>query len=634
MKLLNQYSFLISSIAMADCEKNDEIYIYRRTHENHPMQRAFSLNAKKRICFRKFDREGLSGMDPTRKRAMETPEINNDINDQDGRKKTKGLGLGELRDSKGFKLKIQNSNSLRNKQVDPDYTTKIEGPLRKVVPYFFTYKTFCKERWRDRLLIDIFVNEFRDKEESYYRKTVAAGAVKLNGCAANLESVVRNGDLISHRIHRHEPAVTSRPIKTVFENEDILVIDKPSGIPVHPTGRYRFNTVTKILQKQMNTSIHPCNRLDRLTSGLMFMAKTPRGADEIGNQMKAREVRKEYIARVVGEFPSHEITVEKMLRSVEPRLALNSTCEEGTEGAKHARTVFRRISYDGQTSLVKCQPLTGRTHQIRVHLQFLGHPIANDPIYSNPHVWGPTLGKYCNVDYDRVIEELNEVGKTVSAESWFYPNSKGEVLAGERCQICETELYTDPGPNDLDLWLHAYCYESTEFDENDQRLWSYKTTYPGWALEPHRKFMLQAIEEAQKCPPTTTAFSVGAVLVNGDRVLSTGYSRELPGNTHAEQCALEKYFKVSGTNEIPLGSVLYTTMEPCSLRLSGNKPCVDRIIELNPGIKTVFVGVMEPDTFVKNNISAAKLLRHDIDYVLIPGYEEECTKAAIKGHET
>lgn len=548
------------------------------------------------------------------------------------RKKKKNGGLGELRDDVGFKLKVHDVNNQRNKQIDPDYEVVYEGPLKKVRPYYFTYKTFCKLRWRDRPIIDIFVKEFRDREEEYYRKTIESGSVYLNDEPATLESIVRNGDLITHKIHRHEPPVTSRPIKIVHENDDILVIDKPSGIPVHPTGRYRFNTITKSLQKQFGYAVHPCNRLDRLTSGLMFLAKTPQGADQMATQMKAREVKKEYIARVVGEFPIGKIAVDKPLYCIEPKLALNGVCEMSQDGAKEARTVFERVSYDGQTSIVKCQPYTGRTHQIRVHLQYLGHPIANDPLYSNPRVWGPSLGKGGEADFAEIIKRLGQIGKTESAESWFHPNSKGEVLTGTQCPECEADLYTDPGPNDLDLWLHAYCYESTELDENRTKKWSYRTEYPDWALEPHRKYMELAITEAKKCEATTTAFSVGAVLVNGEDVLSVGYSRELPGNTHAEQCALEKYFEKTGQRTVPEGTIIYTTMEPCSYRLSGNTPCVDRIISLEGNIKTVFVGVMEPDTFVKNNTSLAKLSQHDIDYVLIPGYEEECTKAAFKGH--
>lgn len=549
------------------------------------------------------------------------------------KKKSKNGGnVGELRDEQGFKLKTQDVNSARHKQQDPDYTVQIEGPLRKVIPYFFTYKTFCKERWRDRKLIDIFVDEFRDRSPEYYEKTIVAGKVYLNDKVATLESVVRNGDLITHEIHRHEPAVTSRPIKTVFEDDDILVIDKPGGIPVHPTGRYRFNTVTKILEKKNGYSVHPCNRLDRLTSGLMFLAKTPRGADQMAEQMKAREVSKEYVARVVGEFPVGPLVVNEPLRTIDPKVGLNVVCGMHDPGAKEARTSFERISFDGQTSIVRCKPFTGRTHQIRVHLQFLGHPIANDPIYSNPIIWGPSLGNGYNGDYIDIIERLDKIGKTESAESWYHPNSKGEVLLGKKCEICDTELYSDPGPNDLDLWLHAYRYESTELDGNGKKLWSYRTEFPDWAIAPHKKYMEMAIDEAKKCEATTTAFSVGAVLVNGTEILSTGFSRELPGNTHAEQCALDKFGTKTANSPLPHGTILYTTMEPCSLRLSGNLPCVDRIINTNGAIGVVFVGVMEPDIFVKNNSSLIKLTEHGIDYILIPGYESQCLAAAVKGH--
>lgn len=550
-------------------------------------------------------------------------------------KSKKPTKTGELRDEAGFKLRLADTNQKRHKQVDPEYEVIIDGPLRKLVPYYYTYMTFCKLRWRDRNLLEVFQSEFRDREKSYYKKTIAGGAVLLNGEPANLESIIRNGDLITHKLHRHEPPVTSKPIGTVYEDENMLVIDKPSGIPVHPTGRYRYNTITKILEKQWGRAVHPINRLDRLTSGLMFIAKTPKGADEMSDQMKAREVSKEYVARVVGEFPVGEICVEEPVRSIEPRLGLNAVCTMEEEGAKHAKTIFNRISYDGQTSIVRCRPLTGRTHQIRVHLQYLGHPIANDPIYSNVKVWGSDLGKGYITDFEGIITKLDEYGRKKCAESWYEPNAHGEALLDEKCPICETDLYSDPGPNDLDLWLHAYRYESLEIDPaTNKKKWSYRTQLPSWALGPHRKYMELALEEAAKCGPTTTAFSVGAVLVNGSNILSTGYSRELPGNTHAEQCALEKYFAQVGKREVPEGTVLYTTMEPCSFRLSGNEPCVQRILAQNGNIKNVFVGVIEPDTFVKNNTSYDILLAQGIDYIQIPGYENLCRELAFKGHES
>ncbi|ODV81625.1 DRAP deaminase [Suhomyces tanzawaensis NRRL Y-17324] len=553
----------------------------------------------------------------------------------------------KLRDSKGFRMKRQyidkqtltayeqlGGETSSDASINKEKTIHeeeaegakyiIDGRLRRVNPYYFTYLTYCKMRWRDRNLLDIFVNEFRDRDAEFYKKTIAAGQVTINKKPADINTIVRNGDLISHRCFRREPPVTSREIKIVHEDENIIAIDKPSGIPVHPTGRYRYNTVTKVFQHELGKTVHPCNRLDRLTSGLMFLGKNAKGADGFVQQIRDRTVKKEYIARVKGEFPDGTTEVDQPLSTVAPKLGLNRV---DVANGKEAKTVYKKISYDKEsdTSIVKCHPLTGRSHQIRVHLQYLGHPIANDPIYSNEFVWGKSLGKNNEGNDEEIIQRLDKIGKDVAASSWIHPEGDGETLSDEICEVSGMPIYSDPGPNDLDLWLHAYKYEA------EDKSWSYKTEYPEWAINPQRKFMELAIEEAKKCGETQTQFNVGAVLVHRGEVLATGHSRELPGNTHAEQCALEKYFEATGTKDVPVGTEIYTTMEPCSLRLSGNLPCVDRI--LNSNIKTCFVGVVEPEIFVKNNSSLSKLSAKGVEYIHIPGYEEICLEIAKKGHE-
>lgn len=311
--------------------------------------------------------------------------------------------------------------------------------------------------------------------------------------------------------------------------------------------------------------------------------------------------------------------------TVAPKVALNRVKPEG----KEAKTAFHRISYDGETSIVRCRPFTGRTHQIRVHLQYLGHPIANDPLYSNEWIWGPELGKGGAGDDTEIAGRLHSIGRTQPAGTWIHPcldanstSSDGEVLTGEKCEVCDTDLFSDPGSNDLDLWLHALTYSANDGS------WAYATPFPDWGLDPHRRYMELALEEARKCDGTEAAFSVGALLVKDGDILSTGYSRELPGNTHAEQCALEKYYAANNVRDVPEGTIIYTTMEPCSERLSGNLPCVDRILGSN--IKTVFVGVLEPTTFIANNVGKDKLSKANVEYIHIPGYEEECLKAATK----
>lgn len=390
----------------------------------------------------------------------------------------------------------------------------LEAGLRRVAPYHFTYNTWCKERWRGRRLIDIFGSEFRDRPLEYYRAAMESGLVMVNGKVIGPDHVLKNGDLVSHTTHRHEPPITAEAIGVIHEDEDMIVINKPSGVPVHPAGRYNFNSVVEILKAERGPNFlpRPCNRLDRLTSGIMFIAKNTKAAGELDLKIKQRTVRKEYIARVVGRFPDGEVVCDQPILQISPKLGLNRVRANG----KAARTVFKRLAYypiaskedqisetdgppkpaeaEGQKergySIVRCLPVTGRTHQIRVHLQHLGHPIENDPIYANQRVWGFDLGAndpdaVQNTDED-IIARLSRMGKEEVADAVAYYDEmvdkyyekKAEKMSGEVCEQCNTPLYTDPGAQELSLWLHSLRYEDAG------GAWSYVSPLPRWALPP------------------------------------------------------------------------------------------------------------------------------------------------------
>ncbi|GAB7350322.1 hypothetical protein MBLNU459_g0955t1 [Dothideomycetes sp. NU459] len=140
----------------------------------------------------------------------------------------------------------------------------------------------------------------------------------------------------------------------------------------------------------------------------------------------------------------------------------------------------------------------------------------------------------------------------------------------------------------------------------------------------HSDYMRLALLEAQKSPPKPTNYCVGALLVSPSSavpVLATGYTLELPGNTHAEQCAFAKFAESSGVSEdqigaiLPEDTILYTTMEP------------------NKGIRKVFIGVKEPEKFVGENGGRRKLEDNGIEVVHISGMEDEILKVATAGHE-
>jgi len=172
---------------------------------------------------------------------------------------------------------------------------------------------------------------------------------------------------------------------------------------------------------------------------------------------------------------------------------------------------------------------------------------------------------------------------------------------------------------------------------------------PAEAPDPndHMQYMRLALDQAQESPPRPSNFRVGALLVDADtgEILSRGYTLECEGNTHAEQCCLLKFAEARGLPEervgeaLPPNSVIYSTMEPCNLRLSGNLPCSDRIIRTRGKdgevrIKKVYIGVTEPEKFVGENRGRAKLEENGIQCILVPGLEDRILSVATTGHET
>lgn len=180
------------------------------------------------------------------------------------------------------------------------------------------------------------------------------------------------------------------------------------------------------------------------------------------------------------------------------------------------------------------------------------------------------------------------------------------------------------------------------------------------STEDHLAYLRQALDLARKSPPRSTNFRVGAILVSNPLkegsvsvILSSGYTLELPGNTHAEQCAIAK---LATQNKIPeaqlntiltqeQNAILYTTLEPCGKRLSGSLPCVHRIISTRGnfsdpstlkqntgGIRKVIFGAKEPGTFVKDSESCHLMDEAGLDWEYVEGLEHEILQVAREGH--
>lgn len=168
----------------------------------------------------------------------------------------------------------------------------------------------------------------------------------------------------------------------IYEDDHLLVVHKPCGLLAHPSGTPGQQNMVSLLQEDKNNpEIRPVHRLDRHTSGLMVYAKTLQSARYLGQVFQARQVEKEYIAQVRGLFsnPSGQMNGDLGTDLSSEVKIKRKVVEQGTGEA--ATTHFEILKHQENTTLVKLFPLTGRRHQLRVHLKNEGHPIVNDPIY-------------------------------------------------------------------------------------------------------------------------------------------------------------------------------------------------------------------------------------------------------------
>ncbi|XP_046573302.1 LOW QUALITY PROTEIN: RNA pseudouridine synthase 7-like [Haliotis rubra] len=319
-----------------------------------------------------------------------------------------------------------------------------ENGLRKVYPYYYRSPRYVKQRWLGRTILDVIKSEFKAYSEEDYINAISSGNLTVNGKRVQGDYILRDSELIAHKVHRHENPVVGCAIEVIAENDDLIVINKPSSIPCHPCGKYRHNSVVFILGQQLGCSnLRNIYRLDRLTSGVLIMGKTSQKTKVLEDQVLKREVQKEYVCRVVGKFPDGKIECREPIGVISQKLGLFRVRPDG----KLCHTTFERLSYNGTSSVVRCVPHTGRTHQIRVHLQFEGHPITNDPFY-NSEAWGPNKNKGGVMERtdqevsDRMLE-LHNIGHWTDGANPLYEERLKEIadaakLEGETVDCIDT----------------------------------------------------------------------------------------------------------------------------------------------------------------------------------------------------
>ncbi|MBR5239148.1 MAG: RluA family pseudouridine synthase [Clostridia bacterium] len=245
--------------------------------------------------------------------------------------------------------------------------------------------TACKIR------IDKYIAEVcPDLTRSFVQKLIEEDHITANGVVCTKKTMVSEGDVICFEIPKPKELSVNEeniPLEIVYEDDSLIVVNKPRGMVVHPAnGNYEGTLVNALLYhckgrlSSINGVIRPgiVHRIDKDTSGLLLVAKTDAAHLSLAEQIKEHSVKREYVALLDGVIKEDSGTVDKPIgRSEKDRKKMAITLKNSKNAVTHYTVLERYTGY----CLVKCRLETGRTHQIRVHMASLGHPVTGDPVY-------------------------------------------------------------------------------------------------------------------------------------------------------------------------------------------------------------------------------------------------------------
>ncbi|MCL1851349.1 MAG: RluA family pseudouridine synthase [Bacteroidetes bacterium] len=270
--------------------------------------------------------------------------------------------------------------------------------------YKFTVDKGQESMRMDKYLLNLIQNTSRSKIQ-YAAK---AGCILVNGVPEKQNYKVKPEDQITILMPNPprdiEIIAENIPLDIPYEDDDIIVVNKPAGLVVHPAfGNYTgtlVNALTYRFQEEITQTGEPLrpllvHRIDKNTSGIMIVAKNEEAQMKIAREFFNHTIERKYWALVWGDFEEEQGTINaKVGRNLKDRLIM-TTFPDDSEHGKHAVTHWKVLERFGYVTLIECQLETGRTHQIRVHLKSIGHPLFNDEIYGGDQILkGTTFTKY------------------------------------------------------------------------------------------------------------------------------------------------------------------------------------------------------------------------------------------------
>lgn len=240
--------------------------------------------------------------------------------------------------------------------------------------------------------LDVFLSKELDKTRSYIDKQIKYGNVLVNGSSVKNGYSLKEDDIIDVNFSLEESKLEKEniPLDIFYEDEYIMVVNKPSGLVVHPGNGNKSHTLVNALMYHTDNlseseSDRPgiVHRIDKDTSGLLLISKTNLAHNILSVDFQNKNIKRKYIALVEGVINEEKGKINAPIgRDTKDRTKMMVT----DKNSKQAVTNFEVIERYKNSTLIRCILETGRTHQIRVHMSYIGHPLINDPVYNKKHV--------------------------------------------------------------------------------------------------------------------------------------------------------------------------------------------------------------------------------------------------------